>query len=1288
MANVNVGNVESQLIVKDGFSAIFQAAVTAAQSAGKAMSDGLGGAAKDITSNLDDLKSKAGDIGDGLKQIFTDPVAGVEQLASSIGGTLQTALAAIGPAGEGAAVGMGALIAAGTAVAATVFTLADHAASAGEEVENFSIKTGIAVENVGQLQFAAQVAGGSLDTISSILQHMTLKESAGDGTKFAAALKDIGVNADIFAKQDNETRLLEIAKGFQQGSKSGNDMKDAIALMGRAGAENLPFLTKLTDDAMAAGARLGVQWTQDSVEASKQFKIGLNTIETALGGIATRIGLAVLPAMTDLVTQIATSPQFFNLVTGAVELLSHGLGYLVEGFGSVVSAGLELRAQFAGMSASSVQFALDLEGSVKNALQALSYLPGAGGAAAVAISALDATMKNQSATLAGLNATYDKYHGYANTAAEVTDKIGQALVNVHVPTQAQIEANLALNKTHEDGGASADKFAKAVQGIVDSLEGDSKKTLETKAAIDQVIASGNQDVDVKTRVEAAIEKLIKAHVTLTATEQTYYTQNLSLTTESQKGVETLAKLKNDYYTLVQKGEGSSLAAQLAANQAWYNSEKDKLDKTKAYNDQYYATLDQLRLNKDAKDDDSRQKALIKDQKFADDTGKIWNDYYAQLDKDDNDTLATKLQNVDTWYQNETDKIDQLLNSGQISWVQYYARLVALDADANAKRIKALDDYAAAVAKREQDIADLEDQINKIRLERSGNTVAAQIADIQRWYDDLVTKHQKAKDEDQAYYDNLAILAQEKINDVIHASDPLWAAWKNANADMRQDYANTWEAVLDGTKSWKDAMMQPINDLRDGWKKVLAAMLADWEQQLFNPLLQLSHQLMGSLMSMLSGGLLGGGGAGGGVMNLAGGGLLSGLLGGGGGAAAGAALPGTAISALTLPGEAAGQIAIGGGAAGGGAGGGGLLSGIGLGGLGTVAAGAGGAAAGFGTGYLLSNAFGKTAGTIGGGLGGAAEGALIGSIVPGIGTAIGALIGGLSGVIGGLFGGGNKDRGTVVDWVGQNFGKTSSGGANFDAFHATLNQMSDQMKSLGISSEQLWINLTQGKEPAQKAIQDVIDAFQKVQQAQAATAASSDTSTSQQISNQAAVVQSIQGQIDALDQQQQKIELSGDTTSDVAQKQIAAIAATKKELVSQMADAATALAASASSAQSAIQQIFAKPISVKYEYDPTNSLPAPGGGGGGAGYGGAQAEGGDYVVDKPTWFLAGEAGTEAVSFSGAYGRRNQGQPVTIQATVVSMMDGHEVARSLSPHMIQVMPGDLMRALGISGLKGAS
>jgi hypothetical protein len=60
-----------------------------------------------------------------------------------------------------------------------------------------------------------------------------------------------------------------------------------------------------------------------------------------------------------------------------------------------------------------------------------------------------------------------------------------------------------------------------------------------------------------------------------------------------------------------------------------------------------------------------------------------------------------------------------------------------------------------------------------------------------------------------------------------------------------------------------------------------------------------------------------------------------------------------------------------------------------------------------------------------------------------------------------------------------------------------------------------------------------------------------------------------------------------------------------------------------------------------------------GSGGGASYGGPQASGGDYYVTKPTYFLAGEAGPENVSFGGAHGSRSSASPRLLQPIVVQV-----------------------------------
>jgi hypothetical protein len=853
------------------------------------------------------VKGHLGEMGSGLEAAFTHPIEGVQQLAGSIGHTLKDAIASIGPEGAIAAAGLGAMLAVASGIVAITVGLASHAATAGEEVLAFSQKTGIAIQNVGALQFAVTAAGGSLDSISSILQHLTLKEATDQGGRFSAALKDIGINADAFHKMDNESKILALAHGFQQGAKSGNDMGAAIALMGRSGAESLPLLHKLTDDLLHQGEKLGVQWTENSVKAAEQFSVGMKTVETAIGGIATRIGLALLPAVTDMVTKLANSPTFIDGVTSAAVTLAHGLGYVIEGFGYVVAGALNMGAELTRQAATVEAFAVSFDSMVLSVLKGMSYLPGSTLLVGAAVQQVAGDLASHVSHLKTLADVDDKLSQSSKAVADGSKAIGAALQGVTAQSVQAVETQLSLNRVHNDGGAAAEKYAKAVQAIVDALEGDSLKTRETSDAIGRVIALGQDDVDVKTRVVAAIEKLIAGHVKLTAAEQAYFDANKGLTKESAKGLEDLEKLHNEYYQLVAKGEGETLATKLAANQKAYDDYVLTLEKTKALNANYDAELAAAQQVKTQKDKNAKAEQLAAEQKFAAETGKLEDEYAALAAKDANQTTEAKLAAVETWLHGELSALDE----AKVGEEKFAERVGVLDQLRAIKRKQILDDRAKEERAHAQEITDLWAQTDSILLAQSGDTVTAQLKDVQRWYDDQVAKHREAHTDSVEFYQAIQALTAAKTQDIIHAQDPLWQAWKGLTVDMRTSMASTWEQVLSGAKSWKDAMLQPFHGLWDGIKKILAGILADFEQQLFSPLLKLAHNAIGQLVSAISGAASGGAGGGAGI-----GGLLGGLLGGGGAAAGGgaalSALPGTVIplSTLGIPGLGAGAGAAG------------------------------------------------------------------------------------------------------------------------------------------------------------------------------------------------------------------------------------------------------------------------------------------------------------------------------------------------------------------------------------------
>ena len=95
-----------------------------------------------------------------------------------------------------------------------------------------------------------------------------------------------------------------------------------------------------------------------------------------------------------------------------------------------------------------------------------------------------------------------------------------------------------------------------------------------------------------------------------------------------------------------------------------------------------------------------------------------------------------------------------------------------------------------------------------------------------------------------------------------------------------------------------------------------------------------------------------------------------------------------------------------------------------------------------------------------------------------------------------------------------------------------------------------------------------------------------------------------------------------------------------------------------------------------KYVPPDNAPADTPAPAPAANGGAQAEGGDYYVTKPTYFLAGEAGPESVSFGGANNKRSRGSssgssggavsPNTMHITLV-LQDGRTLAEVVVPHI---------------------
>lgn len=257
-----------------------------------------------------------------------------------------------------------------------------------------------------------------------------------------------------------------------------------------------------------------------------------------------------------------------------------------------------------------------------------------------------------------------------------------------------------------------------------------------------------------------------------------------------------------------------------------------------------------------------------------------------------------------------------------------------------------------------------------------------------------------------------ITAENKLYDdqaraIITSRDPILSAYRDLNTDLRNQFATTWEQALNGSKSFGQAFSDTLTqDMAKPFERILAGMLADFEQILFSPLLNalrsLAVQAETSLVNALVGGATSGalGGSGGGGTNVYSSLLNQGvqygekaafnyLLGGGGSAlAAGELTPG--VFSLSAGTSASGAAAAGGGSAG--------LAGAAP-ALGTVGGYAGAAVLAWELGkYLGNKTESKTEGTLMGAGAGAAAGAPFAGMTYGLSIPVGAVVGAIAGYI--------------------------------------------------------------------------------------------------------------------------------------------------------------------------------------------------------------------------------------------------------------------------------------------------
>jgi len=216
------------------------------------------------------------------------------------------------------ALAAGALGAAGISAAASlggVLTLAKTAADTADQMGKLAQSTGVTVEELSRLAFAASLSNATLEDVSKGLVKLSLDANTG-----GKRLAELGVEALDASGQVKSANVLfaEVAERFAALPDGVAKTTAAVALFGEEGTKLVPLLNggaeglrQMADES----DRFGRTISGEQARRAAEFNDNLTRLQALAQGAGQSIGLALIPEMNRL------AEEFLDGVRGSDGLL-------------------------------------------------------------------------------------------------------------------------------------------------------------------------------------------------------------------------------------------------------------------------------------------------------------------------------------------------------------------------------------------------------------------------------------------------------------------------------------------------------------------------------------------------------------------------------------------------------------------------------------------------------------------------------------------------------------------------------------------------------------------------------------------------------------------------------------------------------------------------------------------------------------------------------------------------------------------------------------------------------
>lgn len=192
-----------------------------------------------------------------------------------------------------------------TAAAAALFGITKAAADYGDQLDNLSQRTGIAVEDLAKLQYAAKMSDTSTEALTKGVTNLSnlMVAAAGGAAESSALFERYGIavrNADGSMRGAYDV-LGDVADVFSTMPDGVEKTARATEFFGKKlGVELIPLLNQGSAGLKALGdeaERLGLVMSSDQAKAAAEFNDNLDRMAALAGSAGKSIGNLLIPAI-------------------------------------------------------------------------------------------------------------------------------------------------------------------------------------------------------------------------------------------------------------------------------------------------------------------------------------------------------------------------------------------------------------------------------------------------------------------------------------------------------------------------------------------------------------------------------------------------------------------------------------------------------------------------------------------------------------------------------------------------------------------------------------------------------------------------------------------------------------------------------------------------------------------------------------------------------------------------------------------------------------------------------